>query len=452
MAFLDATCITLFVALGIAVEILLHGQSTLALSATLISYGLIILATFTVGQTYATVRHHPVAEFRHTWLSLLGFGCLAALAPLLSADWWWGASLIPMAITGLLLGAVPATRYLARHVGAKFPWWGRRVVFVGGGDAAVRLWNVLQHKRHLGLRPVGIIEELEKLSLDADPATYLGPIAELARVAEKHRISMGILVSEGDVRPPIDLLHEGSALTDWILVSSPADWPSVWVEPRELGGMLSLSVRNHLLLPATLCWKRRIDFCLAVGLATILSPLYILLSLAVRLSSPGPIFYSQPRVGRNGEHFQIWKFRTMFANADKVLKQHLQRDPALQKEWDDNCKLKNDPRVTWIGKFLRKTSLDELPQLWNVLRGDMSLVGPRPLPIDDTHKHGDSFELYQKVAPGITGLWQISGRNDTTYDERVAYDAFYVRNWSLWFDLYILACTAKVVLRGEGAY
>lgn len=452
LAACDLVCLGLLFTAGIAGEWLILGHLTWATVAPLVSLGVILLAAFAAGQTYATIRRHPVAEFRHTWLSILGFGSLATLAPFLSQDWWWGSSAIPAAVSLLLLAAIPATRYLSRHFGAKFSWWGRRVVIVGGSDHAVRLYDLLQHKRHLGLRPVGLIEELDRLSLAANPATYLGPMCELGDVAKTHHVSLGVLVAESDSRPEIDLLHEGNVLADWILVSSPADWPSLWVEPRELCGMPSLAVRNHLLLPATRLWKRRLDLCLAILIGIALTPVYGILTLLVWLSSPGPIFYSQPRVGRNGQRFHIWKFRSMFPNADQVLREHLERDPELKKEWEANCKLKNDPRVTWIGKILRKTSLDELPQLWNVLRGEMSLVGPRPLPVNDTHKHGDDFELYQKVSPGITGLWQISGRNDTTYEERVAYDAFYVRNWSLWFDLYILACTAKVVLRGEGAY
>ena len=153
-----------------------------------------------------------------------------------------------------------------------------------------------------------------------------------------------------------------------------------------------------------------------------------------------------------GRRFRAWKFRTMHMNADALLQEHLERDPALRAEWEKDHKLKNDPRVTWIGKILRKTSLDELPQLWNVFCGEMSLVGPRPIVDAEIPKYGDHYDQYEKVPPGITGLWQISGRNNTSYEERVAFDAFYVRNWSPWFDLYILACTVKVVLRGEGAY
>jgi Undecaprenyl-phosphate galactose phosphotransferase WbaP len=181
-------------------------------------------------------------------------------------------------------------------------------------------------------------------------------------------------------------------------------------------------------------------------------PLFVLISVAIKLSSPGPIFYGQLRIGRGSRHFRAWKFRTMVAGADRVLRDHLEADPELRQEWEHDHKLKDDPRVTWIGRFLRKTSLDELPQLFNVMVGQMSLVGPRPIVDAEIDKYGETFELYKEVSPGITGLWQVSGRNNTTYQERVDLDSYYVRNWSPWLDLYILMRTIKVVLRREGAY
>jgi Undecaprenyl-phosphate galactose phosphotransferase WbaP len=177
-----------------------------------------------------------------------------------------------------------------------------------------------------------------------------------------------------------------------------------------------------------------------------------LIALLIKASSRGPVFYKQERVGLHGRRFYAWKFRTMVLDADEVLEAYLEARPALRAEWDSQHKLKNDPRITRVGRWLRYTSLDELPQIWNVLCNEMSLVGPRPIVSAEIAKYQHHFELYTKVLPGVTGLWQVSGRNDTTYPERVALDAFYVRNWSCWLDLYILARTVGVVLRREGAY
>ncbi|MEM8504546.1 MAG: sugar transferase, partial [Cyanobacteria bacterium P01_D01_bin.1] len=165
-----------------------------------------------------------------------------------------------------------------------------------------------------------------------------------------------------------------------------------------------------------------------------------------------PIFYQQPRIGRDAKPFWIWKFRSMVIDADQVLAQHLALHPQLQQAWDQDQKLRDDPRITRIGKFLRQSSLDELPQLWNVLRGEMSMVGPRPITQEEVWRYGDKFDDYARVLPGMTGLWQVSGRNDLTYSERVNLDTYYVRNWSVRLDVYILLRTIKVVLVGDGAY
>jgi lipopolysaccharide/colanic/teichoic acid biosynthesis glycosyltransferase len=147
------------------------------------------------------------------------------------------------------------------------------------------------------------------------------------------------------------------------------------------------------------------------------------------------------------------KFRTMAKNSAEVLRRCLEADPRLREEWAEFQKLRNDPRITRVGKFLRKTSLDEIPQLWNVLRGEMSLVGPRPRVLAvNVPEYQEVNALYAKATPGLTGLWQVSGRSKTTYEERIAYDAYYIRNWSLWMDFHLLAKTVGVVLRGDGAY
>jgi Undecaprenyl-phosphate galactose phosphotransferase WbaP len=177
-----------------------------------------------------------------------------------------------------------------------------------------------------------------------------------------------------------------------------------------------------------------------------------LLGFLVRLESPGPIFFGHRRIGRSNVTFFAWKLRTMHVNAEQLLQEALSQDGALREEWRCHRKLRRDPRITRLGRFLRKTSLDELPQLWNVLRGEMSLVGPRPIVEEEVEGYGPEFSLYCRVTPGITGLWQVSGRNMITTRDRVRLDSYYVRHWSPWLDLHILARTAVVVLTGYGAY
>ena len=219
-----------------------------------------------------------------------------------------------------------------------------------------------------------------------------------------------------------------------------------------MGGILGLEIRQRLLLYGPRLTKTILDCTLTLLLGIVALPLFVLIMVAVKLDSPGPIFYGHYRLGRRGRPFTAWKFRSMVTNADVVLKQHLVRNHLLREEWERERKLKSDPRITRVGRFLRRTSLDELPQLWNVLRGQMSLVGPRPIVDEEIPYYADKYELYKRVHPGITGLWQVSGRNDVTYAERVNLDAYYVRNWSVWLDIYILLRTIWVVMIGDGAY
>ncbi len=198
--------------------------------------------------------------------------------------------------------------------------------------------------------------------------------------------------------------------------------------------------------------KRIMDIVLLLVFSPLLLTLIILVSMFVKSTSRGPVFYSHQRIGQGGRRFQVWKFRTMVQDSDIALQRYLDANPQYRAEWERLHKLRNDPRVTGIGIWLRKTSLDELPQAWNVLWGDMSLVGPRPIVHDEISRYADEFILYTRVLPGITGLWQVSGRNNTTYKKRVRLDVWYVHNWSIWLDVCILVRTIKVILTSEGAY
>lgn len=198
--------------------------------------------------------------------------------------------------------------------------------------------------------------------------------------------------------------------------------------------------------------KRVMDIVLAFPVLIFFSPLMLALAIAVKLGDPGTAIFVQVRCGRNGETFKCYKFRTMRLDADARLKHLLETDPAARAEWDAYQKLRNDPRVTFLGKFLRKSSLDELPQLFNILRGDMSVIGPRPITSGEIFRYGSNFHYYSAVRPGVLGQWQVSGRNALTYAERVTMDVDYVRSWSMWSDAKILIKAIPVVFSGGGAY
>jgi undecaprenyl-phosphate galactose phosphotransferase len=212
-----------------------------------------------------------------------------------------------------------------------------------------------------------------------------------------------------------------------------------------------LRMRNNLRRWPARLTKRLFDTLAALMLLVLLSPGFLLVAWAIRRDG-GPALFAHPRIGKKGRVFNCYKFRTMVVDAEKQLEQLLQRQPELRKQWQVEHKLRSDPRVSPLGRFLRRTSLDELPQLINVIRGEMSLVGPRPVVRSELPRYGDQVGYYLMVRPGMTGLWQVSGRNDVDYDTRVYLDSWYVKNWSLWHDLVILFKTISVVLTRQGAY
>ncbi|MEG4960734.1 MULTISPECIES: sugar transferase [unclassified Microcoleus] len=201
-------------------------------------------------------------------------------------------------------------------------------------------------------------------------------------------------------------------------------------------------------------FKRLFDILFSLSVLILFAPVYLLLAFSIALSSSGPIFYVQERVGKNRKRFYCLKFRTMVENADDILLEIMEKSPHLRQEFEDNFKLKQDPRITWIGRFLRMTSLDEFPQFWNVLKGDMSVVGPRPLVEEELPRYGRHINKILTIRPGITGLWQVSGRNDIPYPRRVQIDLYYANDKNLWMDMWIVFKTIGVVIfpKNNGAY
>jgi len=198
--------------------------------------------------------------------------------------------------------------------------------------------------------------------------------------------------------------------------------------------------------------SRIMDLVLVTFAFPMIAPLMLAIALLIKIDSKGKVFFSHTRIGKGHSKIKVLKFRTMVANADEELKRFFKKHPEFKAEWEATQKLRHDPRVTRVGRVLRMLSLDELPQFINILKGEMSLVGPRPIVDDEIVKYGDCFEYYIQVRPGLTGLWQVSGRNNTTYEKRVELDEYYVRNWSIWMDIQILFRTVGVVLLRKGAY
>lgn len=215
--------------------------------------------------------------------------------------------------------------------------------------------------------------------------------------------------------------------------------------------LLLLKINTNLTKRSARLIKRSFDIIVASLIAILFSPLLVLLALWVKQDG-GNAIYGHTRIGRDGKAFSCLKFRSMVPNSQEVLTELLATNEQAREEWEKDFKLRNDPRITRIGHILRKSSLDELPQLWNVLVGEMSLVGPRPVPLEELERYGTNKDYYLMAKPGMTGLWQVSGRNNVDYDTRVYFDAWYVKNWSLWNDIVIMFKTIEIVLGRHGAY
>ncbi len=223
------------------------------------------------------------------------------------------------------------------------------------------------------------------------------------------------------------------------------------IERSKTGEMVPMNytlVQRTQSRPLSKAIKAFVDYALVIPGLLLIAPLLFLIAVLVKLDSPGPIIYRRKVLGLNGRVFHAYKFRTMYVNGNEILAKY----PGLRVELDKNYKLKDDPRVTRVGRFLRKFSLDELPQLFNILQQDMSLVGPRIITPDELKKYGQWGETFMSVMPGLTGLWQVSGRSDTTYEERVRLDMEYIHNWSISLDVRIIFQTIPAVLKGDGAY
>lgn len=234
---------------------------------------------------------------------------------------------------------------------------------------------------------------------------------------------------------------------------SDMDWlEGIAISQTGSEGMPGAEVRESLGSPEKAILKRGMDIVISLVLGLTLLPIVLLVAFLIRLDSAGPIFYAQERLGKDGRRIRIYKFRSMHVNADRVLNDYLAKDPGARAEWLRDQKLRKDPRVTRVGKWIRAFSLDEVPQLFNVLKGDMSMVGPRPIMLDQKAIYGSGIDFYRSVRPGLTGFWQVSGRNHTTFQQRTLFDVYYVRNWSIWFDFNILVRTVWVVLSRDGAY
>jgi Undecaprenyl-phosphate galactose phosphotransferase WbaP len=407
-----------------------------------------LIAVYAIAGLYTEIWVHPILELR-TFSHLNTIALLAAAAgsftsPAISL--WFAVAWI------FVMGVVPMFRSLARHACSRYRWWGHPTLVIGAGYGAAMLAQVLQSAPRSGLRPVLVTDPTGKCRSAVTPVLNDVTMLESLVRAEGIRHAVVSLPELSTARMG-EVLDRFSGIIPHVLVlSDVSTMPTLWGASGRSGRLAGIEVRNSLLLATLGVVKRTFDLVIASGALLVGLPLLVTLAILVKLTSRGPIFFGHTRIGQHGKRFKAWKFRSMHVNADALLREHLEKVATAHEEWGRDQKLRRDPRVTRIGNLMRKTSLDELPQIWNVLKGDMSLVGPRPIVQSEVIRYGRVFRLYTSVKPGITGLWQVSGRNDLSYDERVQLDQFYVRHWSPWMDTYILGRTVITLLCRTGAY
>ncbi|PVX42960.1 undecaprenyl-phosphate galactose phosphotransferase [Pasteurella langaaensis DSM 22999] len=357
----------------------------------------------------------------------------------------------------ILFISVPFIRICLKKLLISVGWYKKNTVIIGTGKNAKEVYKALNDESYLGFAiHYFIVSDMIAGEEKIDDVTVIDPQGEdLFSILNIDKSSTQFILA----------LDDETSLDYWLRYLTTYQCRSVSIIPNVRGiplygtdmsflfshEMLLLRVNNNLAKRSSRILKRTMDIIGSLGIIIALSPVLLMLYFIIKKDG-GPAIYGHPRIGRNGKIFKCLKFRSMVVNSKEVLEELLARDPEAKAEWEKDFKLKNDPRITKIGAFIRKTSLDELPQLFNVLKGEMSLVGPRPIVKEELERYQSDVDYYLMAKPGMTGLWQVSGRNDVDYDTRVYFDAWYVKNWSLWNDVAILFKTVNVVLNRNGAY
>lgn len=422
-------------------------------TGTLLPGLVVTLATFSVAGLYPGICINPVEELRRCCLSLaVSFGAIWSatfvLHDLSSSRLLYGLAFL------LSASLIPLFRSFVRQTFCRRPWWGSQVAILGLGNSGHLLLNTLVNNPQIGLKPFAVLDDNPERYKDLDSRLIRGSLSRCLEITLEHKVSYGIIcmpsLSRDEMLRLIDLY--GACFSHVLVIPNLIGMTSLGICAREMGGIVGLEVTRQLLRPSARFAKRTLDLLITLALTPLVAAVIALVAALIKFEGPGPVFYANERIGHGGRKFKAWKVRSMLVNSEEILLRHLADNPLAAVEWHTTQKLRKDPRITRVGAFIRKTSIDELPQLLNVLIGQMSIVGPRPVLENQIAMYGPSFSLYKQVRPGITGLWQVSGRNELAFHERVKLDKYVIQNWSVWLDIYILARTAGVVLTGRGAY
>lgn len=341
-------------------------------------------------------------------------------------------------------------RFALRNRFSRFEWWGIPMVIVGSQENLTPIIEKLIQNRRLGFRPVYYFDPGLQSNQPIFGVKSIDSLQSLQKLVNATGIQHVVFTDPIEEVISLNFHWMRDVFSNILFVLNTASFGSLWVQPIDLHGTLVIETNYHLLNKREMIIKRILDLILTVLLLLVTMPIYLFISLLIRMDSKGPILYSQKRLGQNGVLFDSYKFRTMYENAEGKLKELLDHDAEAYREYEKYHKLANDPRVTSMGKFLRRYSLDELPQLINVIKGDMNLIGPRSYLPRELPDIGEYEKIILKVKPGITGWWQVMGRNATSFKERLQLDEYYISNWSIWLDMFIVIKTVWVLISGKG--
>ena len=320
----------------------------------------------------------------------------------------------------------------------------KRILIAGANVLGFALAAELKISKIWNIEVAGFLDD------NATGPKILGRLEDYAKVAAEQRINY-IAVCLTDREYHIWCREFLKVFHHVLFIPEHQDLPMLRTYQTSIGDIGALEISNRLQMKLYRYGKMITEVMLSCLILPVILPVCLFIALVIKLTSHGPVLYRARRLGIHGKPISVLKFRTMYQDADQILEQVLEENPSMKKEWQMKFKLKKDPRVTPFGNFLRRTSLDELPQFWNVLRGEMSIIGPRPIVTEEIQYYGDKFPVFSSVKPGITGLWQVSGRSNTSYNARVKLDEYYVMNWSIWLDYYIFLKTIQVVMIRNGA-
>ena len=416
---------------------------------------IVFIAFLAIMQTYTKMQ--PILET----VRQIFYAILYALIACILTLYFVKESLLASRLFVVLFGCFALFNiYLGRYILMKFlkinNALSKPVILIGAGKTAELVLEFFDGDLGYRYKVVGILDDKPLSELLPKRFLLLGNVSDAETIVRDSGIKTVIITAPGMDSKRLEKLVSAiqPLVRDILFVPDLMMLPlaHVGVEPFYTERVFMLSIRNNLARRRNRLAKRIFYLVATIVGGLLIFPILFVLAVLVGIDNKGRIIFAHQRVGRNGKMFPCYKFQSMIPNAQELLEEYLAKNPEARKEWEESFKLTNDPRVTKLGAFLRKTSLDELPQLWNVLMGDMSLVGPRPIVAKEVKFYGENIEEYYMVPPGITGMWQVNGRSDTTYEERVGMDTWYVRNWSVWIDLVYLFKTVKTVFTGKGAY